>query len=107
MIKMGRLAKDMTKQFIEGDDLPDDEDTGRRVTHYDPAAELIAQRAELARLRDVEQLAQEMAARLIGLSLRGNPKGVAYCALCMEDWNSPHADDCPIARARALGLLEQ
>ena len=61
----------------------------------------------LARALAVEALAREMAARLIGLSLRGNPKGVAYCALCMEDWNSPHADDCPIARASALGLLEQ
>ena len=38
---------------------PDDEDTGRRVTHYDPAMELIGQRAELARLREVEQWAKE------------------------------------------------
>ena len=100
-MKMGRLAKDMMKRFIEGDDLPydgvpewagetrvtplvppphihewsepsfvgrqckrcgamendapepDDEDAGRRVIHYDPQMELIGQRAEWARLRDM------------------------------------------------------
>jgi len=38
---------------------PDDEDA-RRVTHYDPQMELIGQRAELVRLRDVEKLAREL-----------------------------------------------
>ena len=56
----------MTKShqmWVEHDPIPDDrqdEDSLRMVTHYDPAMELIGQRAELARLRDVEAVAREL-----------------------------------------------
>ena len=76
-------------------DEADDEDTGRRVTHYDPQIELIGQRAELARLRDVEQLAREMA-RIIGFELD----------IIRSPMDTPYARDV-MERARELGLLSE
>ena len=71
----------------------DDEDTGRRVTHYDPAMELIGQRAELARLREVEAVAKELA-RIVCFE----------CDIIGSPMDTPYARDV-LARARALGLL--
>ena len=95
MTKIGRLAKDMTRRFIEGDDLPGDKVTGRRVTHYDPQIELIGQRAELARLREVEAVAREMA-RIIGFELD----------IIRSPMDTPYARDV-MERARTLGLLSK
>ena len=74
---------------------PDDEDTGRRVTHYDPAMELIGQRAELVRLREVEAVAREMA-RIIGFELD----------IIRSPMDTPYARDV-MERARAFGLLSK
>ena len=64
------------------------------MTHYDPAAELIAQRAELARLRYVEQLAREMA-RMIN----------AEVFLLGTDMDTPYSRSV-LELAKTLGLLE-
>ena len=68
-----------------------DEGNGRLVT-YDPADELLATRAELARLRQVEQLAIELA-RMVNfeVTIIGN--------------GGPYAGDV-LSRCRKLGLLE-
>ena len=74
-----------------------DEDT-RPMTRYDPQMELIGQRAELERLRKVEQVARELAKFAYENSIT-----VEWaCEICHK---YECGKDCLITRSRALGLL--
>lgn len=70
--------------IVYGDGGAPDEGSGRLVT-YDPADELLATRAELARLRQVKELAIELAQFILDNKAIGRPS--------------------LLFRARALGLL--